>query len=233
MLDPGQTPRNAVRCLPELVTPPPRRGKASLRGMVAAVLCAACALGGLTAGRLLPRTPASPPAGRTAPAPPTSSPAARPPATIGTTRASGPNVYRLLPLTARQLAAATAIADTFTALYGTYSYTQPASAWLARLQPYTAPGLQAALTDAAATPGLLQLRARQHASASCTATTTAIRDIAGTAITVLVIGRQATRMHGTAHFTVQEYAVTLAPSGTGWQVYDIEPAAAGQAGSRP
>jgi len=139
----------------------------------------------------------------------------------------------MLPVTAGQLAGATTIADEFTVLYGTYSYTQPASAWLALLQPYTAPSLQTALTEAATAPGLLQLRRRQHAIATCTATATAIRDIASTAITVLVTARQTTRTQGTAHTTLQDYAITLASSGTGWQVYDIEPTAAGQAGSTP
>jgi hypothetical protein len=102
----------------------------------------------------------------------------------------------------------------------------PPAVWLA-------PGLQAALADAATAPGLLQLRDRQHASATCTATATAIRDIASAAITVLVTARQVTRSQGAAHTGVQDYAVTLAPYRSSWQVYDIEPVTAGQAGSTP
>jgi hypothetical protein len=199
---------------------------------MALVMCAACAIAGLAAGRLLARTPPATPAAPTAPAP-QASPAARPPAAAGPARPSRPGVYRLLPVTARQLTAATDAATAFTRLYGTYSYTQAASAYLARLQPYTAPGLQAALADAATAPGLLQLHARQHASATCTATATAIRDIASTAITVLVTARQDTRIQATAHTTVSDYAITLVPAGARWQVYDIEPATAGQAGGIP
>jgi hypothetical protein len=138
-----------------------------------------------------------------------------------------------LPVTAGQLTATDLAAAAFTRRYCTYSYTQPASAYLVRLQPYTAPGLQAALAGAATAPGLVRLRDQQHASATCTATVTAIRDIASTAITVLVTARPTTRIRTTTHTAVLEYAVTLAPGGRGWQVFDIEPATAGQAGSSP
>jgi hypothetical protein len=183
---------------------------------------------------LFPRTLASPPAAHTAPSP-RAIRSARSGATAGTAGLGTPDVYRLLPVTARQLTAATHVAAAFTRRYATYSYAQPASAYLAELQPYTAPALQAALADAATDPGLLQLRDRQHASATCTATVTAIRDIASTTITVLVTARQHTRIQATARTTAQDYAVTLAPAdtGAGWQVYDIEPATAGQAGSPP
>jgi hypothetical protein len=230
MLYPSQSPGQPRRRIPELASPPQRRGTPLSRRLLAATVCAACALAGLATGRLLAHGPASP-------LPTHAGPAAhgtalqRLPAPAGTARPGSPDIYRLLPVTAAQLAAADAVATAFTGLYGTYSYTQPVSAYLARLRPYTAPGLQAALDDAAAAPGLLQLRDQQRASATCTATVSTIRDIASTAITVLVTARQATRSQGTTHTTVQDYAVTLAPAESGWQVYDIEPATAGQAGS--
>jgi hypothetical protein len=218
---------------PSQLTPPPRR-RGTLPSWLllaaAAAACGACALAGLAAGRLIAHAPANLPSAHAAPAAHATSPQ-RPAVPPGTTRPGSPGVYQLLPVNAAQLTAADTMAAAFTRLYGTYSYTLPASAWLARLQPYTAPGLQAALADAATAPGLLQLRDRQHASATCTATVTAIRDIASTAITVLVTARQASRTQATSRISVQDYAVTLDPAGTGWQVYDIEPATAGQAGS--
>jgi hypothetical protein len=232
MFYPSQPPGQPRRRPSQLTSPPRRRGTLlSWRLLaVAAAVCGACALAGLTVDRLIAQAPANLPPAYAAPAAHATS-LQRPAAQPDTTRPGSPGVYRLLPVNAAQLTAADTMAATFTRLYGTYSYTQPAFAWLARLQPYTAPGLQAALADAATAPGLLQLRDRQHSSATCTATVTAVRDIASTAITVLVTARQATRTQATTHITVQDYAVTLDPAGAGWQVYDIEPATAGQAGS--
>jgi hypothetical protein len=233
MVYPSPSPGQPCRRIPELTSPPQRRGTLLSRRLAATAACAACALAGLAAGRLLADTPtASSPTAHAGP-PAHATPLQRPSPPAGTARPGSPDVYRLLPVTAAQLAAAAATAAAFTRLYGTYSYTQPASAYLAHLRAYTALTLQAALADAATAPGLLRLRGRQHASATCTTTITAIRDIASTAITVLVTARQTTRTQATTHTTTQDYAVTLAPSGSGWQVYDIEPATAGQAGSTP
>jgi hypothetical protein len=228
MFYPGQ-PR---RRIPELTSPPERRGTPLSRRLGATAACAACALGGLAAGRLLAGTPAASPPPAHADPPSHAARLQKPAAPAGITPGS-PNIYRLLPVTAAQLAAATDAAAAFTRLYGTYSDTQPASTYLARLQPYTAPALQTTLADAATAPGLVQLRDRQHASATCTATITAIRDIASTAITVLVTARQATHTQATTRASIQHYALTLAPGDSGWQVYDIEPATAGQAGGTP
>lgn len=192
------------------------------------VACAACALAGLAAGILLPRTPARAPAARPVPAG-TSSPAA------GATTHAMPvpgsaAVYRLLPVGARQLSTAVGLAARFTAAYCTYSSAQAPAAWLARLRPYTTPTLEAALTQAATDPALLQMRARQHTSATCTPTATAIRDIASTSVTVVVTARQVTSTRSRTSTTSVGYAVTVAPNSGSWKVYDIQPATTGQAG---
>jgi hypothetical protein len=141
--------------------------------------------------------------------------------------------YRLLPVTASQLAGAAATAAGFTSAYGTYSYAQPPAAYLARLRPYTAPELQAELAQAAAAPGLLEQRDRQRASATATATAAGIRDIAGTTVTVIVTARQVTRPPAAGTAAVEQYAVTVVLSGSRWQAWDVEPASTGQAGAAP
>ena len=141
--------------------------------------------------------------------------------------------YRLLPVTAGQLAAAASAAAAFTSAYGTWSYAQPPAAYLAMLRPYTAPELQAELARDAVTPGLLRQRDRQRASATATATAAVIRDIDGTTVTVIVTARQVTRPPAPGTTVVQQYAVTVVPSGSRWQAWDIEPASAGQAGTAP
>lgn len=211
--------------------PLPRDGIAAAPLWRIIVACAACALAGIAIGILLPRTPARTPAARPAPAA-TSSPAAA--ATPRAMRVPGSvAVYRLLPLSARQLRSAVGLAARSTAAYCTYSSTQTPTAWLAGLaglRPYTIPTLQAVLTQAATDPALLQLRARQHTSVTCTPTATAIRDIASTSVTVVVTARQVTRTRSRTSTTSVGYAVTVAPGGGRWKVYDIQPATIGQAG---
>jgi hypothetical protein len=180
---------------------------------------------------LLARTPARAPATtRTAPAstrtPDAQATSHAPPAPGGITP-----VYRLLPLTARQLSTAAVLAARFTAAYCTYSSIQPPAAWLARLGPYTTGALQTALAHGATDPALLQLRARQHTAATCTPAATSIRDIASTAITVVVTTWQVTRTSTKTTSTLARYAVTVAPDSGRWKVYDVEPATAGQPGS--
>jgi hypothetical protein len=189
--------------------------------------CTACGLAGLTAGAGLHRTPpAVPTTHPTTAAASASRPTARPHAapTLAST------VYRLLPVTASQLSAAVTLAVRFTAAYGTYSYTQAPADWLARLRPDTAPALQAALVSAATDPSLIQLRARQKATATCSPTSGTIRDIASTAITVMITARQRTSTTSGITTASTDYAVTVAPYGATWKVYDIQPATAGQSG---
>jgi len=208
--------------------PPPGDGRTGAPRWRVIVACAASALAGLAAGSLLPRTPAQAPEARTPPAA-TSSPAAAATPQAAPVPGSAA-VYRLLPVSVRQLSTAAGLAARFTADYCTYSSTQAPAAWLARLRPYTTPTLQAALTQSATDPALLHLRARQHTSATCTPTATAIRDIASTAVTVVVTAQQATRTSSGTSTTSVGDAVTVAPGGGSWKVYDIQPATNGQAG---
>jgi len=209
--------------LPDLPARPPRRAPGARLLLIAVV---ACILGAAITVLLLPHAPGAlpPPRARA-----TASGAAPAPAR-GWTASSA---YRLLPVSAAQISAAASVTASFTAAYGTYSYAQPAAAYLATLRSFAAPALLAQLTQAATTPGLRRQRAQQHSSATATATVTAIRDIAGTMITFLVTAREATQSQGRAVNTTTEYAVTTAPGTGGWLVYDIELAGSGQAGSAP
>jgi hypothetical protein len=217
-------PEDARPWLPEFPTPGTRR-RPSWPLLAAAVAVSAAFTAGVLlmlpqGGGSVPAPAACPPTGaseipaRPVPVPPRSA-------------------YRLLPVTASQLAVAAATAATFTSAYGTYSYAQPPTAYLARLRPYTAPELQAELAQASVTPGLLEQRDRQRASATSTAMAVGIRDIAGTTVTVVVTARQVTRPPTAGSVAVQQYAVTLVLSGSRWQAWDIEPAGAGQAGTAP
>jgi hypothetical protein len=213
-----------LRASPRLM-PLPGDGRSSVRRWRVIGACAICALAGLAVGTLLPHSPARVSA---ADATPASSPAAA--VTSRATPASERTiVYQSLPVTTGQLSTAIRMAARFTAAYCTYSYAQPPAAWLARLHHDTTATLQAALTQVATDPALLQLRARRHTTAACTLIAASIRDIASTSVTVVVTARQATRTSSQSSTTSRAYALTI-PAGSRWAVYDIQPATAGQAG---
>jgi hypothetical protein len=164
--------------------------------------------------------------------PPASSPPARHPAAsspLAGTAASPPPATRL-PFSPAQLADAAALAGRFAAAYSTWSWRQPPAAWLATLTPMAAGQLDGVLAQAAATPGLLAQRTHAHQAATATTSGPRIRDLTPGSVTLTVTVRQVITSTSGSSTTASSLAVTLTPSGGGWQVYDVEPAAAGNTG---
>jgi hypothetical protein len=133
----------------------------------------------------------------------------------------------LLPFPPARLQAAARLAGRFTAAWDSWSWRQPPAAWLARLRPMTAAPLEPALAQAASDRGVLARRTSLRQSAAATVTALAIRDLTPGSVTLTVTVTQVlTGSSGTSRARAA-YAVTLTPAGTGWLVWDIEPAAAG------
>jgi hypothetical protein len=180
--------------------------------LAAGLLCGGCSL--------LPRPPSSPaPASHPAPA---TAPASPPPAT------AAPSPASILPFPPARLQAAATLAARFTAAWDSWSWRQSPAAWLAVLRPMAASSLQAALAQAAGTPGILAQRTAARQVAAATTSAVRIRDLTPGSVTVTVAVRQViTSPAGTSHATAS-FAVTLTPrQGGGWAVWDIEPAGAG------
>jgi hypothetical protein len=185
-------------------------------GRATALLTAASLLSGCS---LLPG-PAASPAPSSQPAHVTG-PASPPPAT------AAPPLAAILPFPPARLQAAATLAARFTTAWDSWSWRQAQAAWLARLHPMAAGPLYPALAQAAGTPGVLAQRtaARQTAIASTSAVR--IRDLTPGSVTLTVTVRQViTSRTGTTQATAS-YAVTLTPRGSGWTVWDIQPADAG------
>jgi hypothetical protein len=188
-----------------------RPARATVLLAAAGLLCAGCSL--------LPRpaaspAPASPPARATAPASPSPAPAAPPLASI-------------LPFPPARLQAAATLAGRFTAAWDSWSWRQSPAAWLAALRPMAAGSLYPALAQAAGTPGVLAQRTAARQTATATVTALAIRDLTPGSVTVTVTAAQViTSSSGTSR-SLAGWAVTLTPAGSGWLVWDIEPAGAG------
>jgi hypothetical protein len=173
---------------------------AVITAIAAGAICTACAL--------------PPPAPPPAPAHPTAGRAAA---------QAVPGLAALLPVSPARLHAAAALAARFATAYTTHRLGQSPGAWLARLRPMATAQLAAVLA-----------RAAPWQSAAVTAgqvTAEQIRDLTPGSVTVTVGIRQSVTASGGPRTVTLGFAVTLTRQpGTGWAVYDIEPAAAGNAG---
>ena len=191
--------------------------RAARAGRAAALLAAAgLACGGCS---VLPQA-----AGPTAPASTTARPAAT--ASSQPSAAAVP-LASLLPFPPARLQAAASLAGRFTAAWDSWSWRQLPAAWLARLQPMAAASLEPALAQAAGDRGVLSQRAAARQAARATVTATAIRDLTPGSVTVTATVTQViTGSSGTSRSSTG-WAVTLTPAGSGWLVWDIEPAGSG------
>ena len=192
------------------------------------------ALAGLGAFLLWPRP--SPAASAPAAHPATSAPAPAPssPAPPASPAPSGPgvNIYQLLPFTQADLTNAAGVVRRFCSDYATYSYTESAGSYVGRMRGLITPELAATLAQDYSTPGVAQTRTQQKQTSSGSGAITALRAFGASSLTFLVTLNQKTHStppsgKTTVHTASGDYAITIARSGGGWQVNDIQLASAG------
>jgi hypothetical protein len=176
-----------------------------------------------SAARGAARAPAAAPAATTAP--PTSSPAPASPAPASS--AATPDIYQWLPFTPPELAAAAAAARQFGVAYGTFSYTETAAEYGARLQPLASAALVAELQGAYSLPGVAAARSGTRQISAGTAVIESIRAFGSGSLTFVVQITENLTASGGRSQNVTQYAVTVGGSGSSWQVTDIELASAG------
>jgi hypothetical protein len=145
---------------------------------------------------------------------------------------SGENIYRLLPFSQADLTEAAAVVRRFCADYATYSYTESAGSYVGRMRGLVTSALAATLAQDYATPGVAQTRTQQKQTATGGGVITALRAFGASSLTFLVTLSQktySTPQSGktTAHTASGDYSITIARSGGGWQVNDIQLASAG------
>jgi len=152
--------------------------------------------------------------------PPSSVPAATPASTVG-----GAEIYQWLPFTAADLSAAAQATTTFAKEYSTWSYTESAAAYSAKLRPLVASSELGILTSGYSTPGVAAQRVADKQVSTGSGTIDSIRSFGTgpTSITfVITLNEQVTSTQPASTQTSQ-YAVTVASSGGGpWQVTDLE-----------
>jgi hypothetical protein len=137
------------------------------------------------------------------------------------------NIYQWLPFTQQSLGQAAAVATQVTKDYNTFTYTENVNAYLAPMNGLITSQLTQTLTNGYTTLGVAQTRTSQKQVSSGGATISSIRTFGSGSITFVVSGTQKlTSTQGTTTNNNQ-YAVTVTNQGNSWQVYDIEPASAG------
>jgi hypothetical protein len=171
--------------------------------------------------------PATVPSPSVAPSTPQAagSPSAVPaPSPAGT---SSVDIYQWLPFTEQELAQAAAVTTRVVIDYNTFTYTETAAGYVAPMNGLITGQLSQTLKNGFATLGVAQTRTSQKQVSSGTATISSIRTFGSSSITFVVAATQKlTGTNGTATSSTQ-YAVTVSGQGSSWQVYDIEPATAG------
>ena len=159
------------------------------------------------------------------PSPPTSVP---PTVTPAPASAGGVNIYSWLPFTQQGLAAAAAVTQKFLVDYNTYSYTESAADYVARMNGLITTQEATTLKGLYATPGVAKIRTDQKQVSTGTAAITALRTFGPSSLTFIATGTQhLATAKGTSNGSAQ-YAVTVTGSGTSWQVSDIELSSVGQ-----
>jgi hypothetical protein len=159
------------------------------------------------------------------PSPPASAPSA-----VTTTPAStgGVDIYSWLPFTQQGLAAAAAVTEKFLVDYNTYSYTESAADYVARMNGLITTEEATTLKGLYATPGVAKIRTDQKQTSTGTASITALRTFGPSSLTFIATGTQHLATAKGSSSGSAQYAVTVTGSGTSWQVSDIELSSVGQ-----
>ncbi len=189
------------------------------------IVCVLVALGAYLLGPVARGVGRSSP--QRSPTPRASRPAATASGPASTPADGQPDIYQWLPFTQAGLAAAASVVVRFGDAYGSYSYTQNATAYTAPLVSITAPQLVGQIEAAYSAPGVAAARASSKQVAVGTAMIASIRAFGPSSLTFLIqVAQQLTDTAGGSQQTMV-YAVTVTGSGTSWQVTDVELQSAG------
>jgi hypothetical protein len=141
------------------------------------------------------------------------------------------NIYSWLPFTQQDLTSAAKTTVAFANDYGTWSYTESATAYIDKMSALVTPELATTLKETYAPPGVLQQRTTQKQVSSGSAGITQLTAYGPATITFDVTIAQKLTTSGGIRTESPSYAVTCVQDATGWTVNDVEPAGAGNVGA--
>ena len=194
------------------------------RLLFAVVVLALAGLGVYLIGGHHGTTASPPPKPTVSAAPATTAPATTPATTNGS---GGADIYQWLPFTQQDLTNAARTTVAFAADWETWSYTEPAAAYAAKMSGLVTNELSATLENDYTTPGVANQRSAQKQISTSSGGIASISTFGTGTITFVVnMTQQLATSSGTTH-TTQQYAVTVVSGANGWQVNDIEQAGAG------
>jgi hypothetical protein len=150
-----------------------------------------------------------------------------PAVTASPATAGNVNIYSWLPFTQQGLATAAEVTLKFSVDYNTYTYTESAAGYVAKMSGLITGQLATVLKASYETAGVAQLRTGQKQVSTGTAAISSLRAFGPSSLTfVVTTGQRLVTSSGTTNGSTQ-WAVTVTGSGSSWQVDDIEPASAG------
>jgi hypothetical protein len=140
------------------------------------------------------------------------------------------DVYAYLPLSRQELGTAADVARRFTESYGTFSYGEDPAGLAQRIAAFATTEFGGQIVRTLTDPGLVDQNRADEVVSRARARVTSIRDMTAATVTFVVASvRHITAKSGTKDQS-EEYAVTVTKVGTDWQIYDLQPASAGQEG---
>jgi hypothetical protein len=175
-----------------------------------------------------PAASASTPASSSHPAASGSTAAGVPPSTVPSatpvSTAGGAEIYQWLPFTAADLTAAAQTTVTFAGDYATWSYTEDAAAYRAKMNGLVTAQEAAALENDYGTSGVAGPRTADKQVSTGSGTIDSISSFGSnpTSITFLVTISQQVSSTQPAKSMTGRYTVTVISAGNAWQVNDIE-----------
>jgi len=191
--------------------------------LVLAGLCVYLFLPGSPIGAAAQRRPSPSPSGQ--PASPSATRSA--PSTSAPSVGKAPDIYNWLPFTPSGLASAARVTTTFAADYGTFTYRQNTSSYLAPMKPLMSSQLAELIGRAFSAPGVVAARTSAKQGCVGSAVITSLRAFGPTSLTFVVTVTQRTSGTKGAGRQTANYAITVTGSGGNWQVNNIELESAG------
>jgi hypothetical protein len=145
-----------------------------------------------------------------------------PTVTASAASAGGVDIYSWLPFTQQDLSTAASVAVQVSVDYNTFTYTETAADYVAKMGGLITGQLASTLQAGYQTPGVAKLRTTQKQVSTGTAAITSIRAFGPSSLTFIVnAGQRLATTNGITSGSTA-YAVTVTGAGSSWQVSDIE-----------
>ena len=154
-----------------------------------------------------------------------------PPSPIPTTGTEDQDVLGWFPFTEAEFQAAGATAKAFAEAYGTIDYSEPPESYYASMEALSTDEYAEVLSDTNRAGAFWEERSQAEAVALGRAEVDSIRTYGSDSITFVVTAQSITET-GEAEFDEElgEFAITVIKEGGSWEVFDFQPADAGQFG---